>query len=321
MTATRDRTFIGFASLGVAALLVEWAVTRSAAFARGGAVPIAVFVDLMLVLPLLYFLVVLRPARRPLLDAAPALAVGALVAGILLAARPETKTLLRFGGALAEVAVMALLVRRLRLAARQLRGADGDDLLLRIAALTDPVLRVLGLELAVMYYAFAGPRVRRPLREGEFGYVEKSGAGGLLFALGLVVTMEGVSLHFLLHAWSATAAWIHAAVDVYAMIWLAAAYQAARLRPVAVSADRLLVRTSLLWTLEVPRDAIAGVTRIQEMPRAKGVLRAAFGAAPELLVTLSRPVVARGPLGLRRTVTAIALYVDEPEGLRAALAR
>jgi len=319
MTATRDRRQVAFAALAAALLLVEWGVTRSPAFARGGAVPLAVFVDLMVVLPLLFAGLVLRPARRPLLDAAPALAVGALACGVLLAARAETRTLLQIGGALAEVAVLALLVRRLRLAASQLRGRDGDDLLLRIDALTDPVLRVLAVELSVLYYAFAGPRLRRPLRPDEFSYTETSGAGGLLFALGLVVGMEGLAVNVALHAWSPRAAWLHAALDVYALIWFAAAYQAARLRPVAVSADRLLVRVSLLWTVEVPRALIADVTRIQEMPRDRGVLRAAFGTAPELLVTLREAVLARGPVGLTRRVTAIALHVDEPERLRDAL--
>ena len=130
-----------------------------------------------------------------------------------------------------------------------------------------------------------------------------------------------MAAHVALHAWSARAAWASSALAVYALVWLAAAYQAARLRPVALSADRLLARTSLLWTAEIPRSAIASVIRIQEMPREKGILRAALGTAPELLLTLREPVTARGPLGIRRTVTGIALHVDDPGKLRAALER
>ena len=294
-------------------------MARAPAFAGGGAIPFAVLFDLILSLPLLYHLVVLRPAGRPLLDAAPALTLGAVVAGALLATRPETRLLVRASGVLAEAAVLALLVRRLRVAARQLQSADRDDFLLRVASLTDPLLRVAGMELAVLYYAFVGPRRRRALGPGEFGYTEDTGLGGLLFALGFVVTMEGLAVHLLIHSWSPAAAWVLAAANVYTLIWLAAAYQAARLRPVALSADRLLVRTSLLWTAEIPRAAIASVTRIHEAPRGKGVLRAALAAEPALLVTLRAPVIARGPLGIRRSVTRIALHVDEPERLRAAL--
>jgi hypothetical protein len=104
------------------------------------------------------------------------------------------------------------------------------------------------------------------------------------------------------------------------LLWLVAAYQAARLRPVLVTADTLLVRASLLWTAAVPRAAIASVTDVVEAPRGRGgVLEAALGTAPVLLVTLSVPVEAQGLMGLRRTVTRIALHVDDPAGLRAAL--
>jgi hypothetical protein len=77
---------------------------------------------------------------------------------------------------------------------------------------------------------------------------------------------------------------------------------------------------SILWTADVPRDAIASVESISDAPRDRRVLRAALGTPPVLLFTLSRPVEALGPLGIRRTVDRIALYVDEPAKLRAALA-
>ncbi len=52
--------------------------------------------------------------------------------------------------------------------------------------------------------------------------------------------------------------------------------------------------------------------------REKGAVRAALGTAPVLL-TLTRPVVARGPFGIHRSVRRIALYVDGPARLKAAL--
>jgi hypothetical protein len=180
------------------------------------------------------------------------------------------------------------------------------------------VLRLLGVELAVIYYAFSRPRRRAPVA-GELSYTEKSGVGGLLLGLGLLVAMEGLSVHLLLRGWSTRAAWVHAGLNVYALVWLVAAFRAARLRPLVLSPARLLVRTSLFWTVAIPREHIASVAFIEEMPRGKGVLRAAFGAAPNLLLTLSEQVQARGPLGIERSVARVALYVDEPEQLEAAL--
>jgi hypothetical protein len=316
LQARKVRVFAAFAAAGVC---VEWAITRTAAFHRGPAVPFAVLFDLVVVLPLLFAAVVLRPARRPLVDAAPVLAVGAFVAGALLATRADVRVALHLAGAAAELAVLTLFARRVRKAATELRTAGRDDLLLQTAALTDPVLRIAGAELVVLYYALVGPFVRRPPRPNDFTYREESGLGGLLFALGLVTAMEGLAVHLLLHAWSARAAWVLAALSAYGLLWLLAAFQAARLRPVTLSDDCLLVRTSLLWTAAVPRDSIGSVAAISEIEREKGTLHAALGTAPVLLLTLTRPVVARGPLGLHRSVRRIALYVDEPARLQAAL--
>jgi hypothetical protein len=162
--------------------------------------------------------------------------------------------------------------------------------------------------------------VRRPLRAGEFAYTEQSGLGGLLLGLGLLLSVEGLAAHFLVYAFCPRAAWVLAASNVYALVWLAAAYQAARLRPVSLTDERLVVRTSLLWTVDVPRELLAAVSLTDPGRRGRGVLRAAVGIAPAVWITLARPVTARGPFGVRRRVTTLALYVDEPMRLAAALA-
>jgi hypothetical protein len=313
-------------------MVTELVISRSAAFARGGAVPFAMLFDLVVVLPLLYAGLVLRPAQRSLLEAAPVLALGALVAGVLLAARPEARMLLRATGAVTEVAVGALLIRRLGAASAQLKstavGAAREDLLLRLHALTDPLLRVAGAELALLYYVFAGPRRPTPSGPQVFSYIESSGLAGLLLALGLGASVEGLGVHWIVHPSSPRLAWALVALDAYTLMWLFAAYQAARLRPVVLEGERLLVRTSLVWTVDVPLCRIAAVTAVGassgaangKTPRGR-VLRAALGAPPELLLVLKAPVVARGPFGVQRTVDVIALHVDEPARLLEALRR
>jgi hypothetical protein len=317
-TKLDSRRLLLFAAFAAAAFSVEWAITRTAALHRSSMVPIAVLVDLVVVVPLVFAAAVLRPARRSLLEIAPVVAIGAVLANLLLAARVDTVAS-RVAGVAAELMVIALLVRRVRRAASQLRGAGESDLLLRIESITDPMLRVAGAEVMVLYFAIVGPWLSPPRRVGEFSYASKSGLVGMLFALGLLIATEGLGVHLLVHAWSSRAAWVHAALNAYSLVWLVAVYQAARLRPIVVSADGLLVRASLLWTAEVTLANVASVTAIDESPRGKGVLRAALGTAPVLLVTLIEPVVARGPLGIRRSVRLIALYVDEPAALRATI--
>src|ERR1700677_1330580 len=175
-------------------------------------------------------------------------ALSGLAATLLLASRPEMGWPLRVAGGASEALVLGYLVRRPPKAGGQAGGGEGDDLLMRIASLTDPVLRIAGAEAAVLYYAFVGPRVKRPLRNDsvvrEFSYTD-GGLVGLLLALGLLAVMEGIVAHLLL-ASRPRAAWLSTAVHAYGIVWLVAAYQAARLRPVVLGGGRLLLRTSLV---------------------------------------------------------------------------
>ena len=222
MTAAAPRRVPRFAALAASVVLAEWFVVHSTVFSRESLLPFAVFFDLAVFVPFLFWLLVLRPAKRPMLEAAPVFAVAVLVAGAFLAARLETKNLLLVVGGLSETATIWLLVRRLRAASQQLKGVGSDDLLLRMEALTDPLLRVMGVELSALYYAFVGPRVRPTRRENEFSYTEKSGLGGLIFALGFVTVAEGLLVHFLLRQWTPTAAWVFTGLHAYTLVWLSA---------------------------------------------------------------------------------------------------
>jgi hypothetical protein len=237
---------------------------------------------------------------------------------------PEMGWPLRVAGGACEALVLAYLVRRLARAGGQLRDAQSDDLLMRIAALTDPVLRIAGAEAAVLYYAFVGPRVKRPLRRDalvrEFSYTD-GGLVGLLLALGLLAVMEGIVAHVMLLASSPRAAWLSTAVHAYAIVWLVAAYQAARLRPVVLAGGRLLLRTSLLWTADIPLASLAKVETPVDVPRGSDVLNTAPWTQAQVLLTLNQAVSAQGPFGLTKKVTRLALYVDDPEGLREALGK
>ncbi len=309
-----------FGVLGVALLLAEWAIVHTVAFSQHSLLPYAVLGDLMLILPMLYWLLILRPAGRKPLEVMPVLGLGVFVASILLVGQASLKTFLLIAGGFTEVVSVGFLVQKLRVASRQFKSTTtSDDLLLRLEVIPERWLRILGLELVVFYYAFVGPRLRRSLAPNAFSYTEKSGVGGLLFALGFITVVEGLVVHVLLRQWHPMADWIFTGLHAYTLLWLAAAYQAARLRPVVVTDRALLLRLSLIWTAEIPRSQLTSVVTIKSMPEDKAVLRAAFGDDPKLLLRFSEPVELQGLFGRRKQVTQIALYVDEPEKFRAAL--
>lgn len=126
-------------------------------------------------------------------------------------------------------------------------------------------------------------------------------------------------MHLLLARWSETAAWGLTLLTLYGALWLVADYRASLLRPVLLTSEVLWVRTGLRWSVQVPRAQIARVQRTRP-PEAEPVLQAVLFGSPTLWVQLREPAVAHGLYGLTRTVRWVALAVDAPDLLTAALA-
>lgn len=60
------------------------------------------------------------------------------------------------------------------------------------------------------------------------------------------MVIEVIGVHFLIaHFWSPTAAWIFTALDLYALLWIIADYQAVRLSPIVINDHKLLPRLEL----------------------------------------------------------------------------
>lgn len=313
-----------FGAIAAAFLAVEWTVVHSAAFAQSRLFPVAVLIDLAIVLPLVYYALVLRPIGKPWQNTFPLVALGAFGSALLFGDQASARTLALVAGGLAELLLLGLAISGLRSAIGSFRqtAPDQSDLLLRLEALDVSLpLKLAAAELALFYYAFVGPRVPTPKSETTFSYTEKSSLGGLLFAFGFLTVVEGLVVHVLLHQWSLVAAILFSLFHLYTLLWLIAFHQAARLRPHAVTETDLLVRVGLLWTALVPYDSIATITPLTELPETRD---AAFlgtipGLEPALLLTLTRPIEVRGPLGIWRKVTQIALAVDEPARFNARL--
>jgi hypothetical protein len=130
-------------------------------------------------------------------------------------------------------------------------------------------------------------------------------------------------MHLVVRLWSDTVAWLLSALGVYAVLWMAADYQAVRLRPVVATHDALLVRVGLRWSVSIPYTQIE-----QVQPRGKeslskrtpGYLHAALLTDPKMVLVLRGTVRARGPYGIEKEVRRVGLAVDEADRLRAVLA-
>lgn len=321
-----------FAGLSLAIYAVEFALARSAALAAHPAVPLAITLDLTLVVPALYWLLVIRPSGA---SAARVVALFVLsLLGARFVLRPDQREFLsyaRFLGAPFELAVIALVVVKVRRAARGFRAAGMEaDVPERIAAaLADafpyPIVgRIFTTELTLGWYAVASWRRAPHVPAGAraFTYHRKSGLVALHSAVIAACIVELFLVHLVVHAFSARAAWALSAMSAIGVVWLVGLARAIVLRPVLVTAGGIAVRSGALWTLDVPFDALERVEtgRVAAPPRrAPGLLRVGGNGRPSALLVLREAIMARGPYGRTKAVTTVALALDEPAAFAGAI--
>jgi hypothetical protein len=342
MTGARPFTLpvASFAAASLAVYVVALLIVGSQAFGRWpDDLALGVTLDLTIVVPLLYYLLVVRGARAPVFTILPVLILSAFGAWRVL---PENHHAYLYAVEIllvtAELLIVGWCVARVYGEVRHQRsrptaaipGEDAVDrlrsTLYRISPAAErPLAGLLAHELAVFYYAFLFWRVE-PQAQAEgiaFTYHHRNGSVGLLGALLGIIAIETAVVHLLVSRWSMTAAWVLTAVGVYGIIWLLGFLQSVRLRPLLVTRDALHMRIGLLWSARIPLRRIAAIMPIQgsaEGRKASGYLHAAVLAEPQLLIELAEPIEVHGPFGYtKRDVRRIGLGVDDPARLEAEL--
>jgi len=288
---------------------------------RSGAVAIALTLDLVVVVPVAFYLLVVRPCRLPLVALVPAILLSALAASqVLPADRQQTLHVLRALAAPMELGVIGWIAWRAAGAWREARrDATADPLeQIRNAAFgltrNDRAAAVFATEVGVFLYAIGSwwARPHAPAGASAFTHHRRSGHAGIVVGFILVMFVEGLAVHFLVRTWSAPAAWLLSIGTAYGALWLIADYRATVLRPILVGDDSVLIRAGFRCTIQVPLARIAAVGFRKPGPGKENV-NLTFLGSPTHWLTLSEPMVAEGPYGFRRRVRSIGIAPDAAE--------
>ena len=284
----------------------------------------ALTIDLVLLVPVLYYVVLVRGRGWSGLTLAPVAVLSYLAASWMIPSEHHALLdLLAVALPALELAIAAALgykawgVLRAREAPQ---ATDVYDRLRDIAgrtALAPAVARALAYEVSIVHYAFARTAPEPAAR--HVAYHRRGGYGAIVAALLMAAAIELVGVHFLLRSWSETAVWLHAALSLYGILWIVGDYRAMRHRPHEVDASGLRLRLGVRWDLEVTWEAVASIRRTRQLAEGDGVLRAVPIGLPQYVVTLRRPVEATGPYGISRTVRTVGFAVDDPDAFEARL--
>jgi len=284
-------------------------------------------VDMVVLVPAAFYFLVVRRRGLPIVTLVPVVVVSMLAAcRVLPADRHQLLSALEYLVAPAEIAILGWIAWRSAKAlgkARQDTAMDPWQQLQQAAyEVTGSHLAasVLASELAVVYYALGSWRAKPHVPEGSSGFTHhlRSGQSGIVLGFLVIVASEGLAMHLLLLRWSALVAWIFTIGSVYSALWAIADYRATVLRPILVTDESIVIRAGFRYVLEVPRRAIVEVGR-EKPDFGRKSRNLTLLSTPTRWLTLSRPMLAEGPYGIRRTARAVGIEPDDPEAFDRAL--
>jgi hypothetical protein len=292
VTLAKRGTWIAFLCFAAAVYsVIFWLVPQLNA-GRSPAVGWAAIADLTVTVPLAFYWFVIRGAGYQLAAVLPVILMGVRAAGFI---HPVPAIL--WIAAPLEIAVVLSLLRR--------RGSVR--------------FKLLRSELEMFYFAFFSWRAKPnvPATARPLSYAESSGATQLLPLLAFVLTLETAGVHLIVHRWTPAAAWIFTALDLYALVWIAALWRSIYLRPILIEGDVLILRLGYLFSARIAREEIAAWKSPAGSLDAykKGIFRNVRMADPQFLIELTHPIAMNGPFGIRRQISTLALSVDEPAKL------
>lgn len=329
----RNRSTLWFLFAAMAILAADTAIARTSPFGETDALfGYAVLFDFALVIPFLFWLLVLRKRGKSIAKALALPIAGAVAAWFVL---PEGlrdlvwKTMLPFEAVIVslelfiigyEVRVLYRFVRKYR----QIRktepiAPEALRMTVKEGFGKGKLAHVLLHDINLFYYLlFSWGRKRAESVERGSLYTYHKKTSQMLYAgiITHILVFEAVVVHLLVAQLSHVAAWIATAADLWLLALIWADCRAAALRPVTVEDGMLRVRYGLRIQADVPLDAIGEVEARREFeptPEEKRKFAGPILGAPNVRIALNRPLPAEGLLFLPREVTGIYLTMDEPD--------
>lgn len=321
-----------FASLALCAVEL-WIVTLPEFAEQASVLAPAVTADLVAGIPLLGYLLLVRPRLLPPLALAPLFIASVFIARMLLpAGQQQYVAPLEALVVLVEVAVLGFLLMKVRQVARVYREVRPDSVY-PADALPESLHRVLGGspfvgvaagEISLLYHAAVGwfLKYRPPAgRYQAFSYHVRSGYVALFGAVMGLALVELALVHLLVRLWSDTLAAVLTGLSVYGILWLIGDFNAVRLHPLVVGPDALYLRAGLRWRAVIPLSTVRLLRRATAADgEDKSVADVTVAGGAGYVLELCHPVTIQGLLGLRKVAGRIGIAVDEPAAFAQALA-
>ncbi len=315
---------------GIPLLLFVMAVLLTQQVALNNTLSLALSIDLLLVIPLVY-LFLIRKSRIPKTTSIPVVLIGLFIGykTIPEAQQQYLDMFTHYVLPLIELSVVGFIIYKVTKAIRAYKrlktsAPDFYDVLKNVCGEIVPKRLALALatEVGVLYYGFLHFK-KLKLAPNEFSHHKTSGAPALYAGIILVIAIETVALHFLLMKWNVVTAWIVTVLSVYTAIQFFGYARALSQRPISIDPNGLTLRYSIMNETYITFDQIDRLElNSQELEKDK--LTKSLSALGTLeshncVLYLKSEHQLTGVYGIKKSYRILSFYIDQPTNFKVQL--
>jgi len=284
----------------------------------------AVTADLVLTIPLIYFLLI-RKTDIPNITVVPVMVIGVITGTVLIPAENQQylEMFKSYVLPLIELCVIGFIVYKVRHGVKSFKKHNKDSAdfykILKhtcIEIVPKKIAPLLTTEISMIYYGFI--KWRNPkISQNQFTY-HKSGAGiALLIMITFLVLVETFAFHLLLMQWSIIAAWILSGISIYSGLQVFGVLKSLPQRPIEISKNSLHLRYGITNECEIYLDQIQAIalnTNVDtEQKEVKNLSLLGNLEPHNVCIQLKSEYTMERIYGLKQTFSTILLNMDEPE--------
>ncbi|SHH25163.1 hypothetical protein [Virgibacillus chiguensis] len=156
--------------------------------------------------------------------------------------------------------------------------------------------------------------------ENVYKYHQTSQMKVITIVFSMLTILEGGLLHFLLHFWNETIAWITTIIHVHALVYCMALFQSAKHKPHVIEGNKVNIQFGFQSNLELDIRNISEIVAAQPISFETKIPKHTYVSLmqwddPHYAFILKQPVPLKKIFGKTRSITSVVLRADDMEGM------
>ena len=294
---------------------------------------LAITLDLLVTIPLLYYLAI-KDREIPKITVASAAIIGLLLATLIIPREHQASldTIKVFAIPCLELGILGFVFFKARTIYQTIQSKQGQvkidfyDLAVVSCCEVLPKRfgRALATEIGVFYYAFF-PLSTSFIQKDSFTYHSKNKIRSTIGALLFVILIEAVTIHLIVHPGAPKVAWALAFLSIYTALQVLALIRSIPKRPILIDSKNnvLILRYGFICEAIIPFSNIESIElHTRSLPDKSHIVQfSPLGIldSHNLIVHLKEEDTFHRMYGLRKRYSSLAVYVDQKENFKEAL--